>query len=179
VLRELHNRLSLRQAAFNRQRDEHNGRCLGIPAADTARIAECRQNKQRLDTERAAYQIQLRDFDANQAFYQGRTLYLRKDYDGAIARFEHAGRLASRRGVLEGDPADEIDLARAAKAAAVQDAETANKHLCAIEDRANARPSWLNIQANELFGKVRAWMYQRYGRKLNRRTPTAICGVRG
>lgn len=178
-LQERYNQLVQRQRAFSQARDAHNGRCLGIPKNDEARIAACQQSKQRLDRERAAYGTALQDYEANQAFWQGRTLYLRGDYDGAISRYYRARSLATRPGVLEGDIADEIDLARAGKAAAAGDMEGANAILCQIDDRANARPSWLDTQTRLLFGKVRVWMYKRYGKKFNRRTPAAICGVRG
>jgi hypothetical protein len=177
-LQERYNQLLQRQRAFSQARDAHNGRCLGIPKNDKARIAACQQSKQSLDRERAAYGTALREYEANQAFWQGRTLYLRDDYDGAIAKYYRALSLSTRPGAFDGDVSDEIDLARAGKAAKAGDMETANTLLCQIEDRGNARPSWLETQARLLFGKVRSWMMSKR-KKFQVRTPAAICGIRG
>lgn len=177
-LQERYNQLAQRQRAFNQARDAHNGRCLGIPTNESARIAACHQSKQQLDRERAAYGLALRDYEANQAFWQGRTLYLRGDYDGAIAQYHRALGLSTRQGAFDGHVGDEIDLARAAKAAKAGDMEAANTLLCQIEDRRNARPGWLETQAQQLFGKVRTWML-RYRKKFEVRTSGGICAVRG
>lgn len=177
-LQERYNQLLQRQRAFEQARAAHNGRCMGIPKTDQARVTACQQSKQNLDRERAAYGTALREYEANQAFWQGRTLYLRDDYDGAIAKYHRALSLSTRPGAFDGDVSDEIDLARAGKAAKAGDMETANALLCQIENRRNARPSWLESQARLLFGKVRGWMLSRR-KKFEVRTPTAICGIRG
>ncbi len=177
-LQERYTQLLQRQRAFEQARAAHNGRCLGIPKTDQARVAACQQSKQNLDRERDAYGTALREYEANQAFWQGRTLYLRGDYDGAMDRYYHALSLAPYRSAFEGDPIDEIDLARAAKAADADDLETANMILCQIDDRQKARPSWLETEMRTLFNKFFVKLKKRLNRKLVPRGG-GTCAVRG
>lgn len=178
TLKELHRALTVRQTNFNRMRQDHIARCDRIPPDDTATINWCRANVGRLANERSAYQTALKEYDAKQAFWQGRTLYLRKDYDGALEKYRLAQRLSFRAGMFDGNVLDEIDLVHARKAIQAGDMVTANNHLLAIEQRASACPSWLTIQIRDVFLKVRAWANRRSA-KLRVRTPVAVCGVRG
>lgn len=177
-LRELHQALVARQAEFNRKRQDHILKCDRIPSSDTARINWCRGNVGTLARERSAYRLALQEYDAKQAFYQGRTLYLRKDYDGAIAKYEAAQRLLPAASRFEGDVNDELDLARARKELTADRGAFANTYLLSIERRANACPSWLRVEVETLLVDFKLWV-KRQRKKMEIRTPAAVCGVRG
>lgn len=177
-LRALHQALTVKQTNFNRLRQEHISRCDRIPANDTATINWCRANVGTLARERSAYQMALKEYDAKQAFYQGRTLYLRKDYDGAIAKYETAQRLLPPSSRFEGDVNDELDLARSRKELSAGRGVSANSYLLNIERRANRCPDWLRVEIEALLVDFRLWV-KRQRKKIEVRTPAAICGIRG
>lgn len=177
-LAERRGALVSRQTAINKRRDDHNAVCMGIPASNTGQIAWCRSNAEAIGREKAAYGEQLKAYEANQLYYQGRTLYLRKDYDGAIHLYRQANATAGGANLFEVRIVDAIDMAEAARASALGDMEKANDHLCRIDDGGVFRNSWIAIDANQVFGRVRAWFMKR-SRKFQVRTPAAVCGVRG
>lgn len=177
-LRDLHQALVVRQADFNRKRQYHITHCQRIPPNDTARINWCRANVGTLAQERKAYQFALQEYEAKQAYYQGRTLYIRKDYDGAIAKYETAQRLLPASSRFEGDVRDELDLARGRKELSAGRGASANNYLLSIERRANDCPTWLRVEVETLLVDFKLWVKQQR-KKLEIRTPAAVCAVRG
>lgn len=178
-LKDLHQALTVRQTNFNRMRQDHIARCDRIPANDTATINWCRANVGRLANERSAYQTALKEYDAKQAFYQGRTLYLRKDYDGAIAKYELAQRLLPASSRFEGDVNDELDLARARKELNAGKWKTTDEYLLRIERRANTCPTWLRVQLEPLLVDFEVLLKRLRKVEQRRNSGAGICAVRG
>ncbi|WP_374531091.1 hypothetical protein [Novosphingobium sp.] len=174
ALFEQRNALVARQTAINRRRDDHNAVCLGIPANNTSQIAWCRSDADAIGREKGAYAKQLTVYNAYQAYYQGQTRYLRKDYSGAIPFYRQA--------MSFGVPIDtlmtEYYLSQARVAEKNGDMETARARMCDINAYETNRPSWLNFELEQLFGQIRGWM-KRHSRKFEVRTPTCALADRG
>ena len=166
-LRDLHQALTIKQANFNRMRQDHIAKCDRIPPSDTARIEWCRGNVRTLGRERSAYDLALREYNAKQAFYQGRTLYKRKNYDGAIAKYEQARSMLPAGSQFEGNIEDELDLARAAKSLAANNGEAARGFLQRIIDRGAICTGWLTEQFQTLSREFDAWI-RRNREKVNK-----------
>lgn len=173
-LAEQRNALVTRQTAINKHRDDHNAVCLGIPASNTSQIAWCRSDVDAINQEKAAYAEQLKAYNAHQYRYQGQTLYLRKNFAGAIQAYQQA----MQYGVQIDGLLPELYLAQAALANQNGDLETASKRMCDIGDYEASKPGWLHTQLVQLFGQVKARM-KRYGKKFEVRTPTCVIAVRG
>lgn len=172
-LAERRSALVTRQAAINQHRDNHNAVCLGIPASNTSQIAWCRSDLDAIGREKAAYGEQLTGYNAYQAYYQGQTRYLRKDYAGAIPFY----RQAMSFGVPIATLLTEYNLSEARAAEQSGDMETARSRMCDINASEANRPSWLTTDLNQLFGHIKAWM-KHYSKKFEVRTPTCAMAVR-
>lgn len=167
-----------RRAGIEKHRSDHNALCIGIPADNYDRIAWCRTDLEAIERDKAAYSVQLREYDANQEYYQGRTAFLRKDYPTAIASFDQAMRIGGPSTHFDEDPLEASLLAKGKQAENAGDKESAARHYCDLADRASQRPSWLERELTSAFGRMRSWVLC-HAKKFEVRTPAACACVRG
>ena len=172
-----HSALVNQQAALARHKRDHNSMCLNIDPANSNRIQWCHTDNETIKQEIASYNQRLKIYKARVAEAQGQTLFLRKDYSGAISQFELAWSMMgnSAQPVFDGNILDEIQLAKAHEAEKTGDLELASTYFCAIEARKNAQPGWFKSHYSTLLGRIKA----RLQKKLTPRRGGGTCSVRG